>query len=256
MTPKSPEEIAIMRRGGKILARVLAHQAREAVPGRSLAELDLLAEKLLIKAGAKPAFKGYKDYPFSTCLSVNEEIVHGLPRPYRLKEGDILGIDIGLSLPDRKGSLCVDSALTVAVGKISKADQKLLRVTRKSLWAGIRLIKPGVPLGDIQAAIQEFVEKAGLTIIRDLCGHGIGRNLQESPQIPNFGSKGKGLILKEGMTFALEPMVSYRSAHTISKPDGWTVVTSGGDKAAHFEHTVVVTKDGVEVLTENSSEPP
>lgn len=245
MTSKTSEELTRMRRGGRIVAEVLSKVAAEATPGVSLGELNRMAEKLIRKRGATPAFKGYQGFPYATCLSLNEEVVHGLPRQYRLREGDLLGIDIGVLYQ----GLYADSALTVGIGEISEKDTRLLAVTDVSLWVGIRKIRPGRRLGDIQAAIQQYVEKTGFTIVRDLCGHGIGRSLQEDPQIPNFGKKGTGPVLKEGQTFALEPMVTFHSAHTATKPDGWTVVTLDGKNAAHFEHTVAVTKNGVEVLT-------
>jgi len=234
-----------MRRAGRLLAATLAAVAKKATAGTSLVELEREAEKLIRKGGGKPAFKGYKGYPYATCLSVNEEVVHGLPRQYRLSEGDLVGIDIGVVFD----GWYVDSAFTVGVGKISAANERLLSVTKKALWAGIKQVKPGRRLGDIQAAIQQAVERAGFTVIKDLCGHGIGRSLQEDPQIPNFGKKGTGPSLAVGDTFSLEPMVTFSSAHTATKPDGWTVMTLDGKNAAHFEHTVAVTKDGVEVLT-------
>ena len=250
MSPKTSTELSNMRQGGRILSDALAKVASLATPGTSLAELNRAAEKLIKKRGARPAFKGYQGYPYATCLSLNSEVVHGLPRQYRLQEGDLLGIDIGVLYND----LYVDSALTVGIGKISPENTRLLDVTYESLWKGIQLVKPGRQLGDVQATIQRYVEGAGFTIVRDLCGHGIGRSLQEEPQIPNFGKKGTGLSLKAGYTFALEPMVSFASPHTATKPDGWTVVTLDGRNAAHFEHTVVVTRDGVEILTRRRGE--
>jgi len=250
MIPESSAKLRVMRKGGQELAKVIQAVARLAKPGASLLDLDRQAELLIKKTEGTPAFKGYRGYPFATCLSVNTEIVHGTPRAYHLKQGDLIGIDIGLLYR----GFYLDSALTVPIGKVSSEDKKLLRVTYEALWEGIRLVRPGVRLGDIQAAIQHRIEEQGLTIVRDLCGHGIGKNLQEEPQIPNFGKAGTGPILKEGQTFALEPMVSFRSAHTTVKADGWTVVTLGGDKAAHFEHTVAVTKTGALVLTKRSGE--
>lgn len=250
MIPKTPAELVRMRRAGRILASTLTRVATLARPGQVLTKLDQLAERLIKRAGALPAFKGYQGYPFATCLSVNEEIVHGLPRPYRLKEGDLLGIDIGV----RYQGYHVDSAITVGIGRLSEDDTKLLEVTREALWRGIRMVKPGVRLGDIQEAIQHYVEDRGLTIVRDLCGHGIGQSLQEEPQIPNFGQSGKGIRLEVGHTFALEPMVTFRSAHTKTKSDGWTVASLYGDRAAHFEHTLAVTPVGVEVVTRRQEE--
>lgn len=250
MTPKSPEALDRMRKGGKILVAVLAEVAKRVEPGFSLSELNRIADKQIKKHGAKPAFKGYKGYPYAICLSLNDEVVHGMPRQYRLQEGDILGIDIGVLFE----GYYVDSALTVGVGKISPEDQSLLAVTYESLLAGIRLVKAGQKLGNIQAAIQKYVEDRGFTIVKDLCGHGIGQFLQEEPQIPNFGTPETGPTLRAGQTFALEPMVSFRSAHTATRPDGWTVVTLDGKNAAHFEHTISVTERGCEIFTARPEE--
>ncbi len=245
MRPKTDIELDRMRKGGRILSSVLSAVARETTIGVSLIELDRLAEQLIKKYGVQAAFKGYKGYPYVSCLSLNEEVVHGIPRKYRLRQGDILGIDIGIVFD----GYCVDSALTVGIGRLADGDQKLLDVTYDALCSGIRLVRPGIKLGDIQAAIQKVVEGAGFTIVKDLCGHGIGASLQEEPQIPNFGRAGTGLTLKVGQTFALEPMVSYCSPHTAIRPDGWTVVTLDEKNAAHFEHTIEVTGDGAEILT-------
>lgn len=245
MRPKSQSELAKMRQGGKILADVISKIVTAAKPGESLINLNNLAEKLIKKARATPAFKGYHGYPFATTMSVNEEVVHGIPRDYQLKEGDVLGIDVGVLYQ----GFNTDSAVTVGVGEISATDRHLIKVTREALWVGLGLIGPGVQLGDVQAAIQEFIEKQGFTVVRDLCGHGIGEKLQEEPQIPNFGNKGTGPVLTVGSTLAIEPMVSYHAPHVATKDDGWTVVTMDGKNAAHFEHTVAVSADGVEVLT-------
>jgi methionyl aminopeptidase len=252
MTSKTAAELNSMKRGGQILAACLSRISRLARPGTSLREIDRIADEFIVKNGARPAFKGYKGYPYATCLSVNSEIVHGLPRPYRLNEGDVLGIDIGAVY----GGMYVDSALTVGIGRLTRQNKNLIKTTYESLWAGINKVRSGIHLGDIQAAIERHVEKEGLTVVRDLCGHGIGHALQEAPQIPNFGQPGKGPILKAGWTFTLEPMVTFRSAHTATLKDGWTVVTLDGRPAAHFEHTLFVTSNGAKVLTLRKEEKP
>ncbi len=242
---KSKEEIGLMRAGGKIAACVLNELARAAKPGKTILELDSLAEKIIKDAGATPSFKGFKGYPSATCISVNEEIVHGIPTERVLKAGDIVGIDVGVFFE----GFHTDTAITVGIGEIPPESQKLIDVTKKSLDLAIEMIKPGIHLGDIQSLIQKTVENAGFGVIRNLSGHGVGKHLQEPPSIPNFGEKGKGLILKEGMTLAIEPMVSAGDWHIKVKEDGWTVVMADGSSSAHFEHTIAVTKTGAEVLT-------
>lgn len=242
---KTKKEIEYMREGGRIAARVLDRLKSEAKPGKTTLELDTLAEKIILEAGAKPSFKGFKGYPKATCISVNDEVVHGIPCDRQLNDGDIAGIDVGVFY---KG-FHTDTAITVSVGKISDEAQKLINVTQESLNLAISLAKPGVHLGDIQSAIQQKIEGAGLAVIRDLAGHGVGRELQEAPSIPNYGEKGKGLVLKEGMTLAIEPMVAMGDWPVRVLDDGWTVVTSDGSLSAHFEHTIVVTNQGSEILT-------
>lgn len=242
---KSNEEIAIMRAGGKIAARVLSELARSAVPGKTILELDAQAEEIIENAGAKPSFKGFHGYPAAICVSVNNEVVHGIPSKRILKEGDIVGIDVGVYYQ----GFHTDTAITIAIGKISSEAQKLIDVTKKSLDAAIKIIKPDIYLGDVQAEIQQIIEAAGYGVIRDLAGHGVGKNLQEAPSIPNYGKKGTGIILKEGMTLAIEPMVSAGDWRVRVLDDGWTVVASDGSLSAHFEHTIAVTKNGGEILT-------
>jgi methionyl aminopeptidase len=242
---KTKKEIEIMRAGGKIAARVLGMVGRAAQPRMTTKELDELATKEIEKAGAKPAFKGHRGYPAATCISINDTIVHGIPSEEKIKEGDLVGIDLGVLY---KG-FYTDTAKTVGIGKISKENQRLLDVTEISLVKAIRSIRPGIYLGDIQTLIQKEIESAGFGVIRDLSGHGIGKELQEEPSIPNFGEKGTGVILKEGMTIAIEPMVSQGDWHAKVLDDGWTVKTADGSNSAHFEHTILVTKNGAEVLT-------
>lgn len=242
---KSKEEIAKMRAGGKIAARVLSQLAAVAKPGVTTKELDILAEKIMAKAGATPSFKGFKGYPAATCISINNEIVHGIPSDRILREGDIIGIDVGVYYQ----GFHTDTAISIGIGKISHEAQKLIDMTKKSLDMAIAMVKPDIHLGDVQAKIQKTIESAGFAVIRDLAGHGVGRELQEAPLIPNFGKYGKGLILKEGMTLAIEPMVAMGDWPVKILKDNWTVATADGSLSAHFEHTIAVTKDGCEILT-------
>lgn len=242
---KNYKEIEIMRAGGKIAARVLKLLRKVAKPGMTTYELNDIAEKEIIKAGGKPAFKGHGGFPATICASVNNEIVHGIPSGKRIREGDLVGLDLGVFFE----GYYTDTAITIGVGKISQEAKKLKNVTENALKKGIKAIKPGIHLGDIQVIIQETIEDAGYGVIRDLSGHGIGKNLQESPSIPNFGKTGTGPILNEGMTLAIEPMVSAGDWHVNVLRDGWTVVTADGSLTAHFEHTILVTKNGSEVLT-------
>lgn len=243
---KTKQDIAIMRAGGTIAARVLSELAKAAKPGKTILVLDTLAEEIIKKAGGTPSFKGFKGYPAATCISVNDEIVHGIPSDRVLVDGDIVGIDVGVYY---KG-FHTDTAITVAVGQISSEAQKLIDTTKKSLDIAIKMIKPGLHLGDIQAEIQETIEGAGFSVIRDLAGHGVGRNLQEAPSIPNYGQNGHGLVLKEGMTLAIEPMTAMGDWQVKMLDDGWTVVTADQSLSAHFEHSIAVTKAGCEILTQ------
>ncbi|MEN6620323.1 MAG: type I methionyl aminopeptidase [Smithella sp.] len=242
---KLPEEIEKARASNHIVAEVLSKLRDRVKPGISTSELDKIAEEITRKRGAKPAFKGYRGYPYSLCTSVNEEVVHGMPSERILKEGDIIGLDFGVYFKGFYG----DSAITLPVGKISLDAQKLIQVTERSLYAGIEQIKVGKRLGDISAAVQITVEEAGFSIVRDFVGHGIGRNLHEDPQIPNYGKKGRGIELKSGMIFAIEPMVNQGDYRVQILPDGWTVVTEDGKLSAHFEHSVAITDNGPDILS-------
>lgn len=242
---KNSEEIIKMRRGGKIAARVLDELSKAIKPGVTTLDLDFLAESIITKTGAKPSFKGFHGYPAATCISINDEVVHGIPSDRIIEEGDIVGIDVGVYLE----GFHTDTAITVAVGEIDERTKKLINVTKQSLLNGLAKIKAGAYLGDAQEKIQKTIESAGFGVIRDLTGHGVGRELQEAPSIPNYGQKGKGLLLQEGMTLAIEPMASMEDWHVDSLSDGWTVVTADGKPSAHFEHTIVVTKNGFEILT-------
>ena len=244
---KSPREIDAMAQGGRILARTLAELRAVVRPGMTTAELDLVAEEFIRgHEGAVPAFKGLYGFPGSVCISVNHEIVHGIPsRKRTLQEGDIVSLDVGV----KYDGFYTDAAQTVAVGAISADDQRLLDVTRESLEAGIAAAVPGNHIGDIGHAVQSVVERAGFSIVRELVGHGVGHGPHEDPQVPNHGKPTRGTKLVAGLTIAIEPMVNAVLPGTRTLPDRWTVVTVDGRRSAHFEHTVAVTEDGPRVLT-------
>lgn len=242
---KKDLEIEIMREGGKIAARILKLLGNQAKPGMKTIELDKIAVSEIKKANAKASFLGLAGYPFSICTSINQEVVHGIPSQKIIKDGDILGIDLGILYR----GFHTDCAQTILIGKINFKQKQLIAITKKALEEGISIIREGIHLGDVQNRIQNIIEGAGYSVIRDLAGHGIGRSLQEPPSITNFGKKGTGPILKAGMTLAIEPMVSAGDFRVKVLSDGWTVVTLDGSLSAHFEDTVVVTKTGVEVLT-------
>jgi methionyl aminopeptidase len=245
---KSSAEIERMRQSGHIVRQVLDHVRSLVAPGVTTMDLERAAEKKIAELGAKPAFKGYFDYPCVLCTSVNEEIVHGIPSEKRtLKEGDIVSIDCGVVLDGYYG----DAAITVPVGASVKPDlHKLLTVTEESLYKGIEQARIGNSIGDVGAAVQEHVEAAGFSVVRDFVGHGIGIKLHEEPQIPNFGARGHGTKLREGMVLAIEPMVNYGKPDARVLGDKWTAVTVDGSFSAHFEHCVAVTKDGPMILTQ------
>ncbi|MBI5742679.1 MAG: type I methionyl aminopeptidase [Candidatus Niyogibacteria bacterium] len=252
MIIKNSEELKILREGGKRLGAILRQVAKRALPGVRTIELDRYAEELIAKAAGVPAFKGYKtydassEYPATLCVSVNDEVVHGIPSERELKDGDIVGLDIGM----RFGGLYTDTAITVPVGNVDEKYLKLIETTRAALAKGIAEVKAGARLGDIGAAIQKHAEAGGFSVVKELVGHGVGRKVHEEPEIPNWGKKGTGAILKEGMVLALEPMLNEKKDRVKLASDGWTYVTSDGSRSAHFEHTIVVTKKGAEVLTQ------
>jgi methionyl aminopeptidase len=249
---KSPREIALMRRGGRILADVIDRLRASVKPGMSTQEIDEDVEAFIVSRDAQPAFKGYRGFPATVCVSINEEIVHGIPSPHRrLKEGDIVGLDLGCIVE----GYYADCAFTMALGEIPAAVQKLLDVTRESLELAIRECQPGRRLGDVSHAVQRHVEAHDFAVVRTFVGHGIGRALHEEPQVPNFGDPGRGPQLKPGMVLAIEPMVTMGSCEVRILDDGWTAVTRDGSLAAHFEHTVAVTETGPEVLTSRASRP-
>ncbi len=249
---KTKEEIKKMKKAGEIVATVLAELEKYIKPGVTTSKLDEIAENLVRKMGGIPAFKGYKPhfyfprgFPATICASVNEEIVHGIPSKRVLKEGDIISIDLGVRVDGFYG----DAAYTYPVGKISEKAKKLLEITREALFKAIALVRDGVRVGDISYQIQSHAESHGFSVIRDFVGHGIGRNLHEEPQIPNFGIPGKGPELREGMVIAIEPMISAGSYEVEILPDTWTAVTKDGSLSAHFEHTVAVGADSALILT-------
>ncbi|MEP6643632.1 MAG: type I methionyl aminopeptidase [Acidobacteriaceae bacterium] len=245
---KSAAEIEKMRRSGHVVREVLDHLRDLVAPGVSTMDLEQAAEQKMKDLGAKPAFKGYYDYPCVLCTSINEEIVHGIPSTKRvLKAGDIVSIDCGVVLDGYYG----DAAITVPVnGAISQEVSKLLEVTEASLYKGIEQARIGNAVGDLGAAVQEYVEANGFSVVREFVGHGIGTKLHEEPQIPNFGSRGHGTRLREGMVLAIEPMVNFGKPGTRVLDDKWTAVTEDGSFSAHFEHCVAVTKDGPLILTQ------
>ena len=243
---KSAAEVELMRKVGKIVAAILEKLSGEVRPGIKTRHLDSVAEAELKKAGAIASFKGYRGYPASLCVSINEEIVHGIPGDRILKEGDIVSLDFGAYLNGFHG----DAAITVGVGEINERANELLSVTKTALMLGIKAARTGVNLGDVSHAIQEYVEGNGLSVVKEYCGHGVGRNLHEDPQIPNFGEKGIGPILKKGMTLALEPMVTLGDWRTRVDPiNKWTVRTADKSLAAHFEHTIAIGEIEPEILT-------
>jgi methionyl aminopeptidase len=247
---KSRDEIEKMRVAGQVVAVALTELSAKVVPGATTGELDRLAEDVLTAHGAAPSFLGYKGYPSATCISVNEEIVHGIPGSRRLTQGDIVGIDLGAIVDGYHG----DAAITVPVGEISPAAEKLLTVTREALYAGIRMARIGNRLTDISHAIQRHAERHGFSVVRDLVGHGIGRDLHEEPQVPNFGKPGRGPYLEEGMTLAIEPMLNAGACDVESLSDGWTMVTKDRSLSAHFEHTVAIRKNGPDILSLRAGE--
>jgi len=243
---KTEKEIAIIAEGGKILAQALYEVEKMVKPGITTLELDRAAEALILSAGAKPAFKGYDGFPFSLCTSINEEIVHGIPSGRILKEGDIISLDLGVLYRDFHS----DMAITVSVGKVSFEAKRLINVTKKALKRGIKKVRPKNTTGDIGNTIQRYVEGQGYGVVRDLCGHGIGKDLHEDPKVPNFGKRGHGEKLVEGMVICIEPMVTAGDWHLTKSKDGYGYATKDGLLSAHFEHTIAITKKGSKILTE------
>lgn len=243
---KSPDEIDAMREAGRLSAKVLRILGEHAKPGVSTLELDELAEETIRSEGGIPAFKGYGGFPGSICASINDQIIHGIPSAKAiLRDGDILSIDTGATVDGWVG----DNAWTFPIGKVSEEKKKLLRVTEKCMWAGLDAARAGNHLGDIGHAIQSIAERAGFGVVRDYGGHGIGRDMHESPHIPNHGFRHWGLTLRVGMVLAIEPMINAGTHKFVTMPDGWLVCTKDGKPSAHFEKTVAITEDGPVVLT-------
>jgi methionyl aminopeptidase len=242
---KSEHELNLMREAGRIVAEAHRLMKQAVVPGVTTAELDRICDTFIRSQGAFPSFKGYNGFPASICASTNEELVHGFPGPRKLIEGDIISIDIGAQYQGFHG----DSAWTYGVGHISDEAQRLLDVTEASLYAGLELVRPDVRLYTVSHGIQRVIEEAGFSVVREYVGHGVGTDLHEEPQIPNYGVPDRGPRLKPGMTLAIEPMVIVGERYVKTLSDNWTVVTVDGSLCAHFEHTIAVTEDGYEILT-------
>ena len=235
-----------MRRASRVVAEVLQELKPRVKPGVTTAELDKFAERRVRELGAVPAFLGYRGYPATLCVSINEEIVHGIPSPKRvIREGDIVSLDMGAVLEGFYG----DAALTVAAGGISPEARRLMEVTSRSLDAALAAVKAGARLGDVSHAVEKYAVENGMSVVKEFTGHGIGRKLHEEPSIPNFGRAGTGPVLKAGMTLAIEPMLCLGRAEVVVKNDGWTAVSADGSLAAHYEHTVAVTEDGFDILS-------
>jgi methionyl aminopeptidase len=242
---KSPQEIERMKVPCRMVAEVLELLKEAVKPGATTLALNELAEKEAIKRGARPAFKGYSGYPYSLCCSVNDQVVHGMPSNRHLQHGDILSLDFGVLFDGFYG----DAALTLPIGEVSESAARLIKVTEESLYVAIDAARPSNKLSDISHAVQCHVEARGFSVVRDFVGHGIGRQLHESPQIPNYGVPGRGVKLKSGMVLAIEPMINEKDPAVRVMDDGWTAVTCDGGLSAHFEHTVAITEHGPEILT-------
>ena len=243
---KTGRELKVMREACRISAEALKLAGSAVEPGVTTAELDKIAEKYILSQGAKPNFKNYNGYPATACISINNEVIHGIPSKNRvIKSGDIVSIDLGAKFEGYHG----DNAATFACGDVSEEAKRLMDTTRESLYEGIAAAVAGGRLGDIGAAVQQYVEKRGYSVVRQFVGHGIGTQLHEAPEVPNFGTHGRGIRLMPGMTLAIEPMINMGSYDVKVMPDGWTVLTKDGSLSAHFEHTIVITPDGPQILT-------
>jgi methionyl aminopeptidase len=242
---KSTQEVEQMARAGKVVADTLALIGEHVRPGVTTAELDAIAEEYITSQGGYPTFKGYRGYPAATCISPNDMVVHGIPGPYELGDGDIVSVDIGVTL----GGFVGDSSFTFPVGEISPEAERLLETCQAALAAGVEQCRPGNRLSDISHAVQQVTEAAGFSVVRSLVGHGVGRAMHEDPQIPNYGPAGRGPMLGEGMTFAIEPMINAGGPEIYVHDDEWSISTSDGSLSAHFEHTVAITEAGPRILT-------
>lgn len=245
VTIKTEEEIELLRENNLLVSATLAEVGKHIAPGVTTLELDAIAEEFIRSHGAVPGFLGYAGFPNTLCISVNEQIVHGIPSSYALKEGDIVSVDCGTVMKGFYG----DSAYTFAVGNIDPQVAKLLQVTKEALYKGVAQAKAGNRVGDIAAAVQGHAEANGFSVVRELVGHGLGRDMHEDPEVPNYGRPGHGMRLMPGMTFCIEPMINGKGDDVRVLSDGWTVVTASGSLAAHFEHEIAVTQDGPLILT-------
>ena len=243
---KTGRELSIMREACKISARALKLIGEAIEPGVTTAELDRIAEKFIRSCGATPNFKGYNGYPATACISINNEVIHGIPTAKRkIQNGDIVSVDLGALFEGYHG----DNAATFACGDISEEAKRLMDTTRESLYEGIKMARAGGRIGDISSAIQSYVEARGYSVVRDFVGHGVGTSLHEAPEVPNFGTAGRGVRLMPGMTLAIEPMINIGKPQVKIMPDGWTVLTQDGSLSAHFEHTIAITADGPQIMT-------
>lgn len=242
---KTPEEIALLRASNQLVGKTLAEVAKHIRVGVTTLELDKIAEDFIRSNGAVPGFLGYGGFPNTLCVSVNDQVVHGIPSNYALKEGDIVSVDCGVLQNGYYG----DSAYTFCVGKVDEKVKKLLKITKESLSLGIDSAQHGNRIGDIGYAIQQHCQKAGFSVVRKLVGHGVGKNLHEDPEVPNFGKKGQGVLLKEGMVIAIEPMINMGNRDVVQEKDGWTIRTIDRKPSAHFEHTIAVRKGKAEILS-------
>lgn len=242
---RSEEEIELIRQSSLLVGKTLAAVAAMLKPGITTAEIDLLSDKFIRDHGGVPAFKNYNGFPASVCVSVNSQVVHGIPGSYELKEGDVVSVDCGVLMNEFFG----DSAYTFIIGEADEKIKNLLRVTKESLYKGIEFAVAGKRVGDISNAVQYHAESNGYTVVRELVGHGVGRKLHEKPEVPNYGKAGSGKVLQEGMTIAIEPMINMGKRNVIQERDGWTVRTQDGMPSAHFEHTVAVRKEKAEILS-------
>lgn len=242
---KTDEEVELIRESNQLVGKTLAEIAKHVKPGVTTKKLDEIAEECIRSNGALPSFLGYRGFPSSICTSVNDQVVHGIPDDRPLKDGDVVSVDCGVCKDGFHG----DSCYTFCVGEVQLEVKRLLEITKEALYKGIDVIRAGARLGDVGSTIQKHCEGNGFSVVREFVGHGIGRSLHEMPEVPNYGRKGSGPLLKDGMTIAIEPMVCMGKKNVYMKDDGWTVVTSDGKVAAHFEHTVVVRKGGVEILS-------
>ena len=245
ITIRTEEEIEILRKAGEIVGETHHYLEKFIKPGITTKELDKLAYDFIISKGATPSCLGYEGYPATLCTSINDEVVHGIPGPRKLKNGDIITIDIVACYKGYHG----DSAWTYSVGEISEDKKYMMKHTEAALFEGLKMVKPGNRIGDISHAIEEYANKHHMGVVRELVGHGVGTDMHESPDVPNYGKAGTGPLLKEGMVIAIEPMLTYGSRHIYLLEDDWTIVTADGKPSAHYEHTVAVTKDGYEILT-------